>query len=56
MQPSREKPYPSDASDEGWALVAPYLALPPEDAPRRSHPLREVFYRPAKVVTDRTGD
>ncbi len=43
MQPIREKAYPSDASDEGWAFVAPYLALLPEDAPQRAHPLREVF-------------
>ena len=25
------KPYPFDVSDEEWALVAPYLALLPED-------------------------
>jgi transposase len=37
------KPYPSDASDEEWALVAPYLTLLPEDAPQREHSLREVF-------------
>jgi transposase len=42
MKPSR-KPYPSDVSDDEWALVAPYLTLLPEDAPQRSHPLREVF-------------
>lgn len=42
MRPSR-KPYPSDVSDEEWMLVAPYLALLPEDAPQRSHSLREVF-------------
>ena len=35
--------YPSDVSDEEWALVAPYLCLLPEDAGQRSHPLREVF-------------
>nr|MBA3617520.1 IS5/IS1182 family transposase [Rubrobacteraceae bacterium] len=23
----RQKPYPSDVSDEEWAFVAPYLAL-----------------------------
>jgi len=40
--PSR-KPYPSDVSDEEWALVAPYLTLLPEDAGQREHPLREVF-------------
>ena len=40
---SSRKPYPSDVSDEEWALVAPYLALLPEDAAQRSHSLREVF-------------
>lgn len=40
---SSRKPYPSDVSDEEWALVAPYLALLPEDAGQREHPLREVF-------------
>lgn len=37
------KPYPSDVSDEEWALVAPYLTLLTEDAPQRTYPLREVF-------------
>lgn len=37
------KPYPSDVSDEEWALVAPYLTLLPENAGQREHPLREVF-------------
>ena len=37
------QPYPSDVSDEEWALVAPYLTLMREDAPQRDHPLREVF-------------
>ena len=37
------KPYPSDVSDEEWALVAPYLVLLPEDAGQRRHDLREVF-------------
>src|SRR5215208_3651506 len=37
------KPYPSDVSDDEWALVAPYLALVREDAPQREHGLREVF-------------
>jgi transposase len=35
--------YPSDVSDEEWALVAPYLTLMNEEAPQREHPLREVF-------------
>jgi len=37
------KGYPSDVSDEEWALVAPYLTLMTEDAPQREYPLREVF-------------
>jgi transposase len=37
------KPYPSDVSDDEWALVAPYLTLLPEEAGQREHPLREVF-------------
>ena len=37
------KPYPSDISDEEWAFVIPYLALVREDAPQRTHNLREVF-------------
>ncbi len=37
------KAYPSDVSDEEWALVAPYLTLMIEDAPQRDFPLREVF-------------
>ena len=35
--------YPSDVSDEEWALCAPYLALMREDAPQREHRLRAVF-------------
>lgn len=37
------KAYPSDVSDEEWALIAPYLTLISEDAPQREHSLREVF-------------
>jgi transposase len=37
------KSYPSDVSDEEWALVAPYLTLLPETAGQREHPMREVF-------------
>jgi transposase len=37
------KPYPSDVSDEEWALVAPYLTLLPENAGQRTHKLREAF-------------
>jgi transposase len=40
---SNRKPYPSDVSDDEWSLVAPYLCLLREDAPQRSHSLREVF-------------
>jgi transposase len=40
---TNRKPYPSDVSDDEWALVAPYLTLMTEDAPQRAHPLREVF-------------
>ena len=39
----KRKPYPSDVSDDEWALVAPYLALIREDAAQRTHALREVF-------------
>ena len=40
---SNRKPYPSDVSDEEWAFVVPYLTLVREDAPQRTHDLREVF-------------
>ena len=43
MSESSRKPYPSDVSDEEWALVAPYLTLLPEDSRQRRHSLREVF-------------
>lgn len=39
----RSRPYPSDVTDEEWALVAPYLTLMTEDAPQREYPLRAVF-------------
>jgi transposase len=42
MSPDRPA-YPSDVSDEEWALVAPYLALLREDSLQRDHELREVF-------------
>ena len=35
--------YPSDVSDEEWALVAPDLTLLRADAGQRAHSLREVF-------------
>ena len=37
------KPYPSDVSDDGWALVAPYLTLLLDSAKQPEHPLPEVF-------------
>lgn len=37
------RPYPSDVSDDEWALVSPYLTLLPEGAAQREHPIREVF-------------
>jgi hypothetical protein len=32
------KAYPSDVSDDEWALVAPYLTLMTADALQREHP------------------
>src|ERR687888_2202586 len=43
METVPRKPSPSDASEEAWAFVAPYLALVRADAPQRTHDLREVF-------------
>jgi transposase len=43
MPSVNRKPYPSDVSDDEWALVAPYVTLLPEDAGQRRYPLREVF-------------
>jgi transposase len=40
---SARKPYPSDVSDDEWALVAPYLTLLTEAAGQREHSLREAF-------------
>jgi transposase len=37
------KRYPTDISDEEWALVGPYLTLMREDAPQREYSLREIF-------------
>jgi transposase len=47
------KPYPSDISDEEWSFIAPYLTLMVEDAPQRTHDLREVFNALRWIV--RTG-
>src|SRR5258708_32292818 len=35
--------YPSDVTDEEWALVLPYLLLCREDSPQRKYDLRTVF-------------
>jgi transposase len=43
METAARRPYPSDVTDDEWALVAPYLTLMKEDAPQREHSLREVF-------------
>src|SRR5688572_8682184 len=42
-EPDPGKPYPSDHSDEEWAIVAPYLTLMSPAAPQRRYELREVF-------------
>ena len=39
----RHTTYPSDVSDDEWALVAPYLTLRTEAAPQRVPPLRRLF-------------
>jgi transposase len=49
------KGYPSDVSDEEWALCAPYLALVREDAPQREHGLRAVFNALRYVVRSGCG-
>jgi len=48
-----KKPYPSDVSDEEWALVAPYVTLMMEAAPQREYSLRAVFNALRWIV--RTG-
>jgi transposase len=42
MRKEREG-YPSDVSDEEWALVVPYVTLMAETAPHREYSLRAVF-------------
>ena len=37
------KAYQTDVTDEEWEFVAPYLTLMREDAPQRTHALRDVF-------------
>lgn len=39
----RSTGYPSDVSDDEWALVAPYLTLSRLDSPQRLYDLRTVF-------------
>jgi len=41
--PTTRKSYPSDVSDPDWEFLLPYLTLMREDAPQRSHDMREVF-------------
>src|SRR6516164_8321196 len=41
--PASRTAYPTDVSDDDWALVAPYLTVLTEDALQRRYPLREVF-------------
>ena len=36
-------PYPTDVSDDEWAFLVPYLTLMRDDAPQRTHDLREIF-------------
>ena len=43
MSEQPRKACPSDVGDEEWAFCAPYLCLIREDAPQRTHDLREVF-------------
>jgi transposase len=54
MSTVNRNPYPSDVSDDEWALVAPYLTLLPEDAGQRRHDLREVFNALRYVVRSGT--
>ena len=51
----KRKPYPSDVSDEQWAFVAPYLTLVREEAPQRTHDLREVFNAMRWIVRARAS-
>ncbi|HEY1066408.1 MAG TPA: IS5 family transposase [Pirellulales bacterium] len=50
---TRKAGYPSDATDDEWAFLAPYLTLVKEDATQRVHSLRAVFNAVRYVV--RTG-
>jgi transposase len=46
-------PYPSDVSDEEWALVVPYLTVMTEGTPRWEYSPRELFIGVRWIV--RTG-
>jgi len=35
--------YPTDVTDDEWEFCAPYLTLMREDAPQRTHSMREIF-------------
>jgi len=39
----KRRPYPSDAPDEEWSFVVPYLTLTKEDAPQRQYELRDLY-------------
>ena len=39
----RRYSYPTDTTEEEWALAAPYLTLLPEDAGQRRHALRASY-------------
>ena len=45
--PPDRKPYPTDVSDDEWALVAPYLTLLAEDALQRRGSAARSLQRPA---------
>jgi transposase len=40
---TKPKAYPSDVSDEEWEFCVPYLTLMKEQAPQRTHSLRQVY-------------
>jgi transposase len=40
---TKSRPYPTDVSDAEWEFCAPYLTLMKEEAPQRTHRLRDVF-------------
>lgn len=43
MDTTPRTPYPTDVSDDEWAFLASYLSLMRDDAPQRTHDLREIF-------------